>query len=560
MPCIEHAMMRLERTVKKKHGAYSIFMARLRDAIFVPDQDDMDQLRASLVLKKAEKLRSERQAGDGAGNDDASIERDAKEYVAQFEKDNYAWFMRRVRRSIPPPDELEARLIKVIKLCATVKDAATGSMLFSKQTWTVAENLLEHIRLGCLSDCPDTVYYYLVGHTKDGLPKYRCARGTSHLEGYHHHLKELAAQHQMTPKLYIAMLRVFNYRWNITQAVNTGIVSKRYGGWFGHERIERVQMLTATWPGGRAYADWVSTGDFESTDETFYMPQDATVAALACPGQSEDVPEVDGGYGQAEQAADRLAPADLHYCRISSEDERAFFDQHRDNFNAPTTAIGSIDFVRFAVFWNRSACDRGSQDRLLFGKTPSLLKQYWEEYKRQLNVQSTIGGPAGDGSGEPLIAQAARLRQEHRSGPTAPAPPAQSPRLPPPPPQLVPGAAPVPVLPLEALLAAQQFPSSVLFQPVPPYMLQQPTPPPPSRHARIFRASQFRSETRTHKNPLCRRCGNLFGDVQANLHKKGVSTKSREYCQVPPEQYALQDDGRRWQTPPAWMVDDSQPN
>jgi len=340
----------------------------------------------------------------------------------------------------------------------------------------------------------------------------------------------------MTPKLYIAMLRVFNYRWNITQAVNNGIISKRYGGWFGHERIERVQMNTAAWPGGRAYADWVSTGDFESTDESFYMPHDTAVTALACAGQSEDVPEVDGGYGQAEQAADRLAPADLHYCRVNSEDERTFFAQHKDNFNSPT-ATGSIDFVRFATFWNSSACDHGSQDRLLlFGKTPMLLKQYWEEYKRQLNVQNTIGGPAGDGSGETLIAQSARLRLEHRL-PTAPTQPAEAPRelQPPLPPPHGPPA-PVQVMPLQALFAPQSlFPPSMFFQPVPQFMQQQPTQPPASRHARVYRSSHFRGEERTHNNPLCMRCGNLLGDVAASLHKKGVSKKSRAFCQVPLE-------------------------
>ena len=80
-----------------------------------------------------------------------------------------------------------------------------------------------HIRKGCLSDRLDVNYYYIVGHTKvhiphhhhayscftlqfalpspvlttnpqDGFPKYRCNRGTSPLEGYHHHLRLLIAQ------------------------------------------------------------------------------------------------------------------------------------------------------------------------------------------------------------------------------------------------------------------------------------------------------------------------------------------------------------------------------
>ena len=39
-----HALKRISRVIKKKHGAFRPFMARLRDACFLINKDDIEQL------------------------------------------------------------------------------------------------------------------------------------------------------------------------------------------------------------------------------------------------------------------------------------------------------------------------------------------------------------------------------------------------------------------------------------------------------------------------------------------------------------------------------------
>ena len=43
-------MLRIDATVKKKHGAYAAFMARFRDAMFIVNGEDIEALKQSLIL------------------------------------------------------------------------------------------------------------------------------------------------------------------------------------------------------------------------------------------------------------------------------------------------------------------------------------------------------------------------------------------------------------------------------------------------------------------------------------------------------------------------------
>ena len=142
--------------------------------------------------------------------DDEDLRAEASAAVELRYVENYAWFAHRVRRHIPPPKELEAALVRVVETFAACEDARTGMQLFTPKTFKVHRAIVAHIRKGCVSDFPDYNYYFLVGTTKDGFPIYKSVRGTSALEGYHHHLRLLVAQCCMSPRLLISLLRCFN--------------------------------------------------------------------------------------------------------------------------------------------------------------------------------------------------------------------------------------------------------------------------------------------------------------------------------------------------------------
>jgi hypothetical protein len=142
----------------------------------------------------------------------------------------------------PGPPLFLSLLLQVVDLFANVEDATTGAQLFTPKTWRVYKATLKHIRKGCLSDRLDVNYYYLVKVTKDGYPVFRCNRGTSPLEDYHHHLRMIIAQSCLSPKLLVSLLRNFNYRWNVNMGVDNGDLPPFYRGWYCHEMVEEVQV------------------------------------------------------------------------------------------------------------------------------------------------------------------------------------------------------------------------------------------------------------------------------------------------------------------------------
>ena len=51
-----HALMRYERTLRKSHGAYQHFLSRLRDAVFVVNEDDLSSLKQILKERCARRF------------------------------------------------------------------------------------------------------------------------------------------------------------------------------------------------------------------------------------------------------------------------------------------------------------------------------------------------------------------------------------------------------------------------------------------------------------------------------------------------------------------------
>lgn len=153
--------------ISAAHGLLQEFAIALRDAIFIPDQQDKARIIAwantctpplswnDLLFRRTE------------------------------------WLWRRCKRIIPPPEELYPLVSKVFKTYGPLKDATSGLPLFNTAAWAVAKNILELVQKGFLSDPPGTPLYYQLGvDAKTGLPIYRCFRGTNMTEGgVHTHLR-----------------------------------------------------------------------------------------------------------------------------------------------------------------------------------------------------------------------------------------------------------------------------------------------------------------------------------------------------------------------------------
>lgn len=241
-------------------------MSRLRDAIFVVNEDDAKALKGGL---KAQWFRRRRRRFPDCNEAElqAAVDRDVENRFIE----NYSWFAHKARRLVPEPRVLEGRLPDVVDTYANVPNGKTEAELFTPKTWIVFKETTGHIRKGCLSDRPDLDCYYITGVMKDGFPIYKCTRGTSALEGYHRHLRALVAQGRISPRLLIASLRSFNYRWNVERSVDNEDLPSFYSGWYSHWNVESSQGATINWYDGPVHPVWISTKEFVSSGEQFYL-------------------------------------------------------------------------------------------------------------------------------------------------------------------------------------------------------------------------------------------------------------------------------------------------
>lgn len=143
--------------ISVNHGLCRAFARALRNAFFIPDAEDKATLEAFLHSK------------------DITWDR----MVLYHSR----WLWQRVRRFVPPPEELLARVTKVIMMYGPLKDATTGLPLFNERCWDTSINVIENVRRGYYSDPPNIQLYFSSGTDKHGLARYKCCHGTNGIEG-----------------------------------------------------------------------------------------------------------------------------------------------------------------------------------------------------------------------------------------------------------------------------------------------------------------------------------------------------------------------------------------
>ena len=219
---IVHLFFRFERVLSKEHGAYYDFIRDLRDALFILNQDDLDACLR--VLREKSKMTPQ-------------------EIEAKLAHD-FDWFLRRVRRLVPTPPELEERYMRVYNAYKDIVCAKKGNALFeSKDAKRAHKSFLKHIRRNCVSDVPLPNYYIPIRIDRHGLTIYLCIRGTSKNEGLHQKLRQLLRGFSNSPRLIVALLTEFFKRWNLNIAVKVRGLPELYDGLYDTELLE--ELITA---------------------------------------------------------------------------------------------------------------------------------------------------------------------------------------------------------------------------------------------------------------------------------------------------------------------------
>jgi hypothetical protein len=151
-----------------------------------------------------------------------------------------------IERHVPEPAVLLDRLKEVVLFVANVRCDKSGEPLFSKASWVCYAEWVKHIKRGCVSDKPGFDYYYYTTDSNGKLTLH-CVRGTSKLEGFHKHLRTMLSASHSSPLLAFCLMAVFVHRWNHDCAVARGLTPEHYAGFYQHETIHDMQLVSDTY-------------------------------------------------------------------------------------------------------------------------------------------------------------------------------------------------------------------------------------------------------------------------------------------------------------------------
>jgi hypothetical protein len=249
---VMHACKNITESCKKKHPSFGKFARMLGDAFLLPVAED---------VKVVEKILS-------------NLGLDAKAIDKLRRKHWKAVFLRDVRRTTGPSRvRLLRRFMDVIDKFKKCIDPATNEPLLREGTLRKIKATALKIAAGYYTDPEGVDMYRFCGRTRKGLDKWQCLRGTNSLEGFHHHLNRLCAQHQTAPRLAYSLILNFNTRWNMDRA-------RQYLGraddlqcYYDQGRLEEIVMLCRQLDVAAPFQIRCSF-EFNDTGETFGLVRD----------------------------------------------------------------------------------------------------------------------------------------------------------------------------------------------------------------------------------------------------------------------------------------------
>jgi len=395
-----HIFFRYDRVLSKEHGAFQDFIIALRDALFILNQEDLNECKDVLKEKW--------------GMSDEAIQKKIE--------NNFDWFLRRVRRLVPVPPDLEKRYLAVYEAFKDIEDSKTGKKLFhSKHAKCAHKSFLKHIRRNCISDIPFLSYYAPIDMDKNGLTLYKCLRGTSALEGLHQKLRQLVRGFSNSPRLVQALVSDYLMRWNLNIEIKIRGLHKRYEGFYDGQMIEEDVENLAEWNIEQPrISDWISTKSFADTGESFGVID--AVATDAMPLRIGDVgsDSDESLRKEAELAADNMhemgatidkvcemfnkMPSSARWMaeqhgrwrppgRVKTKEEWVYFDDNLLRFqgNAGEEADNhsSFNFSAFADDFNKWVNGLGDSFPLVTYKSASHLQDAFKSKMKRANREST---------------------------------------------------------------------------------------------------------------------------------------------------------------------------
>ncbi|KAG6894804.1 hypothetical protein C0992_004572, partial [Termitomyces sp. T32_za158] len=351
--------------ISMQHGLRRPFARALRDAFFLYDQEDKATIEAFLATKGVK-----------------------WETMLQYHP---KWLFQRVKRFVPPPEELFPRVSQVLQAFGSLQDSKTGMPLFNAKCWDIAKNALENIRRGYYSDPPGVTLYYPRKRDKFGLLRFRCCRGTNGIEGgIHQNIILWFGSFNAAPDFTLESLRDYALYHNLKVGTlnRTGVPYKGSFDIWTQNRISQLLDVTSTrftsnppnfGPGG-----WVNGNNFVRSTEVFGilpLPPDfrMKLGMLVYHSQFAREGKIRHDY-LAQRQNTRMAILPIH-----TQHERGLFRLLMAKSDGPFSGRSEPNWICLAEEWNGHA--NGST---IFYKLPEHLKTYWKKWQENVNEKNSI--------------------------------------------------------------------------------------------------------------------------------------------------------------------------
>ena len=131
----------------------------------------------------------------------------------------WRYFRRMMRMVCPSPLIIMRELRDTFEVFALMVDPETKRFFFSPGWRSVLQKQLKYVARGLLSDNPFLSSYIKCGTMLSGFELSRSLRTSSHLEGYHVHLRRLVEYAYASGELWLeSIINSFDFRWCVAAA------------------------------------------------------------------------------------------------------------------------------------------------------------------------------------------------------------------------------------------------------------------------------------------------------------------------------------------------------
>jgi hypothetical protein len=368
---LKDAFHGLRIRVSLKHGAQLHFSNAMSRAFFVPNQDDL-----KAILQVCERK----------NQDLASL---TDEYLSSH-----------VRKLIPDPETLYTRVSATLQSFYEVRDEKTNKLLLTEDVKELCDSLLQHVKkgllcscdavqslfhasrvfAGCFSDPVGIPLYQVMFTDSDGLPVYKCARGTNNCENIHAHLISLFRGSNVGVPMVDAVLRKYRYEKNIRAGVaNRGEFDY---GTYDYSLLHQINELAADIFGKLDYPRLTNPGWFKSSGEEFGFAKLPACFDIYSPLHLTSTPSPLSSAGfLAKRLGWNAVPND-----VRTHEERKLFMTEFPKFKLGDKGL---DSDAMALAWSKSV-----DGVTVFPKLPNHLEKHKTVYEKARNRDSTIASMA----------------------------------------------------------------------------------------------------------------------------------------------------------------------